>query len=52
MTKMMLRQMQYMNLLTREWMKKERNTERSVSKKIWRDIVKRGKCFFNTKHNI
>lgn len=42
MTRMMLKPTLYMNLLTREWTRRGRNTERNGSKKIWRDTVKRG----------
>lgn len=44
MTKMMLKLTQYMSQLTREWMKRERNTEKKDLKRTWRDIVKKGKC--------
>lgn len=39
----MLKQMQFMNPLIREWMRKEKSTEKNVSKRIWKDTVKRGK---------
>lgn len=43
MIKMMQKQMPFMSPLTREWMKRGKNTERSGSKKTWKDIVRKGK---------
>lgn len=48
MTKMMLKPTPYTRQLTSAWMKSAKNTEKNVSRKIWRDIVKRGIIVFFT----